>query len=304
MRTLVSGEFEDAARQWDAIAIDHPRDLLALKLAHDVCLHIGNDDIRLPSAQRAVDIEAFAADDPAMAVLLADLSFALEEVGRYDEAEAFGRHALAIDSTDLWARHALAHVYESTGDNQAAHELLIDTSRQWSTQTSLAHHIWWHVGLRLLHHGDVVGSQQVLDDELTATTAFSLSDASSLRWRIELVTGESDSEGWKHQASQWALVNERHACGFLDVHATLAFASAPGPEAQRFFDGLASRKSSSTFNDVTFDQVVMPVMQGLRGFRAGDPQAINLLKSVGPELHRIGGSVVQRDLVTRTSEAV
>ena len=51
-------------------------------------------------------------------------TFALEEVGRYDEAEELGRAALGLDPDDLCARHALAHVYESTDDTPAARELL------------------------------------------------------------------------------------------------------------------------------------------------------------------------------------
>ena len=44
-------------------------------------------------------------------------SFALNEVGRFDEARDFGERSLAADPLDVWARHALAHVYEDTDDH-------------------------------------------------------------------------------------------------------------------------------------------------------------------------------------------
>jgi hypothetical protein len=207
VRTLVSGEFEMAARQWDDIAIAHPRDLLALKLTHDVCLHIGDDAIRLPSARRAVESAAFDPTERATAVLYANLSFALEEVGEFEEAEHWGRAGLATEPTDLWARHALAHVYEATKRHEDALKLLVPTSGQWTQQTLLANHIWWHVGLRLINHGSVVEALDVLDRELVSTTAFGLADSTSLLWRIELNSAPSAaSTRWDSLAAHWSKI--------------------------------------------------------------------------------------------------
>jgi tetratricopeptide (TPR) repeat protein len=306
-RSLVSGEFELAARQWDDIAVAHPRDLLALKLTHDVCLHIGDDDIRLPSARRAVDSGAFEGDERATAVVNANLAFALEEVGQYEEAEHWGRAALAAEPTDLWARHALAHVYEATERHEDALKLLVPTSSQWSAQTLLANHIWWHVGLRLLNHGSIVEAVDVLDRELVSRTAFGLADSTSLLWRIELASAPSaPSLRWESLVEDWANVTERHTCGFLDVHAAMAFCSSPGPPAERFWEGLeASHAEGDSFNDRTFREVVLPIASSLRLFRAADHVgASDTIESVGSSLRRIGGSVVQRDVVSRTAERV
>lgn len=305
VRSLVAGEFEDAARQWDMIAIAHPCDLVAMKLAHDVCLHIGDDDIRLPSARRAVDSGAFKRDERATAVVNANLAFALEEVGRYDEAEHWGRAALAAEPTDLWARHALAHVYEATERHEDALKLLVPTSSQWSAQTLLANHIWWHVGLRLLNHGSIVEAVDVLDRELVSRTAFGLADSTSLLWRIELAAAPSaPSMRWESLAEHWANVAERHTCGFLDVHAAMAFCTSPGPQAERFWEGLhASHADGDTFNDRTFREVVEPIANSLRSSRADDlVGARDTIESVGLSLRRIGGSVVQREVFSRTAE--
>ena len=305
VRSLVEGEFEDAASQWDTIAIAHPHDLFALKLAHDACLHIGDDDIRLPSARRAVDSGAFGHDERATAVVNANLAFALEEVGQYEEAEHWGRAALAAEPTDLWARHALAHVYDATERHEDALKLLVPTSSQWSAQTLLANHIWWHVGLRLLNHGSIVEAIDVLDRELVSHTAFGLADSTSLLWRIELASAPSaPSLRWESLVEHWANVAERHTCGFLDVHAAMAFCSSPGPQADQFWEGLeASYTEGDTFNDQTFREVVKPIASSLRLFRAGDRTgARDTIESVGSSLRRIGGSVVQRDVVKRTAE--
>jgi predicted Zn-dependent protease len=305
VRSLVEGEFEDAARQWDAITIAHPRDLLALKLTHDVCLHIGDDDIRLPSARRAVESAAFNPAERATAVLDANLSFALEEVGQYEEAEQWGRAALAAEPSDLWARHALAHVYEATERHDDALKLLVPTSSQWSAQTLLANHIWWHVGLRLLNHGSIVEAVDVLDRELVSRTAFGLADSTSLLWRIELASAPSaPGLRWESLVEHWANITERHTCGFLDVHAAMAFSTSPGPQASRFWEGLeASHAEGDTFNDRTFREVVKPIVSSLRMFGEADHvSARDTIESVGSSLRRTGGSVVQREIVTRTAE--
>ncbi len=305
VQSLVEGEFEHAARQWDTIAIAHPRDLVAMKLAHDVCLHIGDDDIRLPSARRVVDSGAFEGDDRATAVVNANLAFALEEVGQYEEAEQWGRAALASEPTDLWARHALAHVYEATERHEDALKLLVPTSGQWSEQTLLANHIWWHIGLRLLNHGSIVEAVDVLDRELVSRTAFGLADSTSLLWRIELASAPgAPSLRWEPLVEHWANVAERHTCGFLDVHAAMAFCWSHGPQAERFWDGLkASHAAGDTFNNRTFREVVKPIANTLRMFRSNDHAgALDTIESVGSSLRRIGGSVVQREIVTRTAE--
>jgi hypothetical protein len=305
VRSLVSGEFEVAARQWDDIALDHPRDLVALKLTHDVCLHIGDDGIRLPSARRAVESAAFDPAERATAVLYADFSFALEEVGEFEEAEHWGRAGLAVEPTDLWARHALAHVYEATERHEDALKLLVPTSGQWTQQTLLANHIWWHVGLRLLNHGSLVEALDVLDRELVSTTAFGLADSTSLLWRIELQSAPSAaSERWDSLAARWSKIADRYTCGFLDVHAAVAFSTQSGPAADDFWRGLeASHANGETFNDETFRRVVQPVATAVRSFRQDDLAAAkDAIETVGDSLRRIGGSNVQRDMVTLTAQ--
>jgi tetratricopeptide (TPR) repeat protein len=304
---LHGGEFLAAAAAWDAITLDHTDDYPAHRFAHDVCLHIGDDSIRLPAAERAA--VAWAPGDREHGLAAGMLSFALEEVGRYDEAIRAGEVALAADPDDLWARHALAHVYESTQCHDEAVDLLVPTSGRWQEQTMLSNHVWWHLGLRLLEHGDVEGALAVLDDHLVSTTAFGLSDATSLLWRIDLVSGDAldTTERWRVLADHWADNAQRHTCGFLDLHAALAFAAfGEHPAADAFWDGVpAAHAVGDTYNDVTFRDTVVPLVAGIRAVgRLELTAAAELLRSALPTLHRIGGSVVQRDIVHRTLAAV
>jgi hypothetical protein len=298
---LRSGEFFDAAVLWHAITLDFPDDYTAYRFVHDVCLHIGDDSVRLPSAERAVEV--FAAGSYASGRAHGLLAFALEEVGRYDEAEHHGRRSVAIDEADVWGRHALAHVYESTDNTTALLNLLLSSAEVWTAQTGLSNHVWWHVGLRQLHAGDVTAALDVFDRHMVSTTAFGLADATSLLWRTDLVGAAPSAARWAQLADRWASNHQRHACGFLDMHTAMAFAKvAAHDEAEVFWRSLdQAHRRGETFNDITFRETVKPLASGLRAFVAGAwSEASDTLTSVEPTLARVGGSVVQRDIVRCT----
>ena len=171
LELLAAGDFTAAAGVWDRIA-SAERDFAAVRFAHDVYLHVGDDERRLASSSHAV--EAWRGK-PGWGFVAGQHAFALEEVGRYGAAEELGWTALAIDADDLWARHALAHVYESTDDTPAALDLLEGSVDRWDEQDLLATHIWWHLALRLLARGDRAAAVAVFDDRRPhATTAFQL----------------------------------------------------------------------------------------------------------------------------------
>ena len=298
---LVAGQFTDAVRAWHEIALGE-RDFAAVRFAHDVSLHVGDIEGRLASSTDAV--EAWRGER-GWGFVAGQHAFALEETGRYDEAGELGRQALSLDPDDLWARHALAHVYESTDDTPAALELLEGSVERWSGQDLFAAHIWWHLALRLLASGDAAGALAVFDERQPhTTTAFQLCDQTSLLWRLELA-GCDAGDRWDALADRWDEVAERHTCGFLDVHAVLAFVRRPGhPGAGRWFEGLEGRDAGASENDNVFSEVVAPLVEAFRSYgEGGCDRFVRLVDQLGPSISRIGGSIAQRDLITMTRRA-
>ncbi|MYB04470.1 MAG: tetratricopeptide repeat protein [Acidimicrobiaceae bacterium] len=301
LELLVAGEFTAATRSWEEIAAGE-QDFAAVRFAHDVYLHVGEADARLASSSRAV--EAWRGE-PGWGFVAGQHAFALEEVGRYDEAEDLGRQALSLDPDDLWARHALAHVYESTDDTPAARELLEGSVERWNAQELFATHIWWHLALRLLAAGDAAGALAVFDERRPhAKTAFQLCDQTSLLWRLEL-GGCNAGDRWDGLADRWDGVAERHTCGFLDVHAAVAFARRPQhPGARLWFEGLAEREAGASENDTTFAEVVAPLVEAFRSYgEGGSARFVRLVDGLGSAVSRIGGSIAQRDLIPLTRQA-
>ena len=301
LELLIAGEFTSAARAWDDLAATG-RDFAAVRFAHDVYLHVGDDERRLASSFQAV--EAFQ-DESGWGFVAGQHAFALEETGQYDEAEQFAQQALDIDPDDLWARHALAHVYESTDDTPAARGMLEGSVERWSQQDLFATHIWWHLALRLLADGDAASALAIFDErERHARTAFQLCDQTSLLWRLELA-GCDGGARWDGLADRWDQVVERHTCGYLDVHAALAFVRRPEHRgAARWFEGLRARRSGASENDGTFGEVVMPLVAAFRSYAGGRrDRFVPLVDELGSCTRRIGGSIVQRDLITLTRAA-
>ena len=298
LELLAAGNFTAAAGVWDRIA-SAERDFAAVRFAHDVYLHVGDDERRLASSSHAV--EAWRGK-PGWGFVAGQHAFALEEVGRYGAAEELGWAALAIDADDLWARHALAHVYESIDDTPAALDLLESSVDRWDEQDLLATHIWWHLALRLLARGDRAAAVAVFDDRRPhATTAFQLCDQTSLLWRLEL-DGCDGGDRWDELADRWDQAAERHTCAFLDVHAALVFARRPDhPGGCRWFAGLSSRLAGTSENDRTFIEVVAPLVEAFRGYARGDTDRfVRLVDGLGQATRRVGGSIAQRDLIALT----
>ncbi len=303
LELLAAGEFTDAARRWDQAA-EGNLDLPAVRLAHDIYLHVGDDEGRLASSRAAM--HRWTAADPGSGFVWGQHAFALEESGHYVEAERFGREALAVDPDDLWARHGLAHVYESTDNQDAALRLLRGEQDRWSTQDLLSTHMWWHLALRLLSVGDADAVIAIYDDLVpVATTAFRLCDLTSLLWRLEL-EGVAVQNRWDDLADAWAARAERHTCGFLDLHATLAFARRPDhPGAARWRSGLAeAHQDADNENADTFRAVVRPLAAAFTAYGEGrHREVVAILERLGGSTRRIGGSVAQRDLIERTLAA-
>jgi len=284
---------------WEQLA-HAQRDFAAVRFAHDVYLHVGDDARRLRSSQRAFD--SWDRADAGWGMIAGQHSFALEEVGRYDEAEQLGSEALNADPLDLWARHALAHVFESQSRSDALFALLEDDQEVWAAQEGLAVHLWWHLALRLIAERRFDEVLAVHDTQLpAATTAFRLCDLASLLWRLE-IAGVTVGDRWDELANRFAKRSEWHTVGFLDLHGALIFSRRPEhARASHFFDGAATQHAHGTSeNDLIFSEIVGPLVKAIQLGTAQPALAVTLLDGIADRAHRIGGSIAQREIIALT----
>ncbi len=296
---LVVGNFTKAAKQWDAVAAAG-HDFAAIRFAHDVYLHVGDAEGRLGSSRAAFD--RWPRDHTGWSYIASQLAFAFEEVRDFEPAEQLGREALAEDPQDLWALHALAHLYETLDDSDAALDLLHGRKSVWAEQDSLAVHIWWHLALRLIAIDAFDDALAIHDQQLdAATTPFRICDLASLLWRLELA-GVDVGDRWVELADRFAPQSQWHTSGFLDLHAAFIYTRCPDhPAAPRFFDTVATSHSvGDSENDQIFREVVRPLVAAVRSGHASPAESAETLRQLAPNLNRIGGSIAQRDVVQLT----
>ena len=297
-----AGLFDRAAYLYGAIAIEHPRDLVAIQSAHIIDFYLG-DSIMLRD-RIAQALPHWNSDVPGYGYLLGMHAFGLEETANYARAEDVGRHALSLNARDPWAVHAVQHVFEMQGRVHDGIEWLNATSPNWA-DSALAFHNWWHLALHQLELGDIPAALDVYDRLVhpkETTVALELVDGSQLLSRIALRGGNVGTR-WAELADCWSQTAEGGFYVFNDLHALLAYAfSGRELDAKRMLTALEKSASSTGTNAENVRAVGLPIALAIVAMAAGRPaDAVEQLLPIRSRSYRIGGSHAQRDLVQLTA---
>ncbi len=295
------GRFERAAHRYGAIAIEHPRDLLAIQCAHVIDFNLGDSILLRDHVAQALPY--WNDEVPGYGYLLGMYAFGLEETANFARAEDVGRHALSLNPRDPWAVHAVQHVFEMQGRIHDGIEWLNATSPNWA-DTALAFHNWWHLALHQLELGDIpaaLGTYDRLVHPKETTVALELVDASQLLARIAL-RGGSVGTRWAELADCWSRTAEGGFYVFNDLHALLAYAFAGREQdTRRLMAALERAAAGSGTNAENLRAVGLPIALAIVAMAAGRPgDALEQLMPVRSRACRIGGSHAQRDLVQLT----
>jgi tetratricopeptide (TPR) repeat protein len=276
-RAWLEGRFELAAQSYGAIAIEHPRDLIALQAGHVIDFYLGDSILLRDRIAQALPYWNHEA--PGYGYLLGMHAFGLEETGNYARAEDVGRHALALDARDPWAVHAVQHVFEMQGRIHDGVEWLNATAPNWA-DSALAFHNWWHLALHQLELGDIPAALDVYDRLVhpkETVVALELVDASQLLSRIALRGGTVGSR-WQSLADCWAQTGEGGFYVFNDLHALLAFAFAGREQdTRRMLSALEKSAHGTGTNAENVRAVGLPLALAIGGGGrtvAADPQPL------------------------------
>src|SRR5262245_29731573 len=294
----LAGRFERAVQLYGAVAIDHPRDLIAIQAAHIIDFYLGDSIMLRDHVAEAMPY--WSPDVPGYGYLLGMYAFGLEETANFARAEDLGRHALSLNPRDPWAVHAVQHVFEMQGRVHDGVEWLNATSPNWA-DSALAFHNWWHLALHQLELGDIPAALDVYDRLVhpkETSVALELVDASQLLARIALRGGNVGTR-WAELADCWSKTGEGGFYVFNDLHALLAYAFA-GREQDVNRTLVALEKSASGIgtNADNVRAVGLPIALAIVALTSGRPaDALAQLLPIRSRSFRIGGSHAQRDLV-------
>jgi tetratricopeptide (TPR) repeat protein len=299
---LAAGRWHQASQVLEDIAIDYPRDLLALQVGHQLDFFRG--DARMLRDRIARALPAWSPDVPGYHALLGMQAFGLEETGHYEDAEKSGRRAVELEPRDSWAQHAVAHVMEMQGRQKEGIAWMERNVDGWSRDNFFAIHNWWHVALYRLDLGEIDKALALFDGPIYGTRSrviLEMVDASAMLWRLHL-RGIDVGERWQAVADGWEPVKDAGLYAFNDAHAAMAFVGAGRKESiARVID--AQRKAMQADNDnAAFTREVgHPVVLALKAFGDGHyAETVRRLRDIRNIAHRFGGSHAQRDIIDLT----
>ncbi len=294
-----AGDTAGAVRRFEDILLEHPRDILAIRLAHYLHFYHGALAQHRDSVARV--LPAWDESLPGYGYVLGMRAFGLEEVGDYARAEEFGRQAVAIDPSDAWSVHAVAHVMEMQGRAPEGIAWVRENEAHWEGRIhNFRHHLWWHQALFHLALDEPEAALELYDNRFRADTAsddvLDIANAASMLLRLHF-RGVDAGGRWEELAG--------HAVGrladgifpFFDAHYMAALAMAGDRESvQRHLDAMSGRSGEATA-DAVYDDVGRPLCEAIAAFGAGEPgRCFALLEPIRYELVRLGGSHAQRDV--------
>jgi tetratricopeptide (TPR) repeat protein len=301
---VLGDDYERAKARLSELLGNHPRDVLALQVAHAFD-YITGETTRMRERVAAV-LPAWSPELPGRDAVVAMHAFALEECREFGPAEDAARAALALNPLNARAHHVMAHVFEMTARPAAGLRWMDAHVASWGVDTVVRTHGHWHAALFHLAEGHADRALASYDLHIQPDApgdVADLIDASSLLWRIELRGGAAGAR-WRRLAAAW----ERHLadafCSFTDVHAMLAFVGAGDDKrAARLERAVAVAQSLPTRYGATTRDIGLPACRALRAFGRGDDAlAVALFASLPPLAHCLGGSQAQRDVLDLTGQ--
>ena len=274
---------------------DYPRDLVALKLAHYHLFNLGDSPGMLRLALACLPE---AAD---VAYLHGMLAFGWEQCHLLEPAEASARRAIAMERTEPWAHHALAHVMLTQGRLHEGHQFLREVSGSWVGLNSfMVTHNWWHQALFALELGRHDEVLSVYDRQVWGVAKDYSQDevnAVSLLARLELA-GVDVGDRWQDLADHLVQHVADQVLPFLDMQYLYGLARAGRPQADQLLRNIEAHAAQVAPGlQHAWQRVCVPASRGLLAHARGEWQrAVDEIGQALPRLADIGGSHAQRDL--------
>ncbi|MFC9734065.1 tetratricopeptide repeat protein [Streptomyces roseolus] len=307
----LAGDLHGAGDLLEELSLAYPRDVLALFAGHQLDFLTG-DAVRLRDRIGGA-LSAWGRADEHRGPLLGMYAFGLEESGHYRRAEETGLAAVERHPGDVWAVHAMAHVYEMQGRVAEGVAFLDGRADDWARGNYLTVHNWWHYALYALEAGAEETALRVYDaavhHEGSAGLAMELLDAAALLWRLRLA-GREEPERWARLADAWAARADPPFYAFNDAHAVMAYvgagriaeAEALVADRRRWLaDGEGAGERRTLSNHAMTAEIGLPVCEALLAQGRGDHAAVvELLWPLRRRIQVFGGSHAQRDAVQRT----
>jgi tetratricopeptide (TPR) repeat protein len=293
------GDWRAALDHWERILLEHPHDVLALRLAHYAHFYLGRADALRDSVARI--LPAWNESDPGFGYVLGMDAFGREEAGDFGPAEESGRRAVALNRDDPWAIHAVAHVMEMQGRHREGIAWICGLEDAWTRANNFAGHLWWHRALYHLELGEHDAVLELYDRGIRGEQSdeyLDICNGVSMLWRLENL-GVDVGGRWEELSARCETRIEDGLLAFADLHYLIALAAGGRTDAvDRMLHALRVRTARQAgTQDEVIARVGLTACEAVAAFYRGDYQAaVDRLLPARYRLWQVGGSIAQRDL--------
>ncbi|MEM7194066.1 MAG: tetratricopeptide repeat protein [Pseudomonadota bacterium] len=299
LKNWFQGDDVGACTCWRQILKQYPKDLLAIKLLHSSTFWMGDSRQLLDSIGGVWN--QWDSSDCGYSHLMGMLSFALEENGRYAEAENYAVRAIHDNPEDLWALHALAHVFEMQSRLQEGAQLFDRPFGIWDDRNPFRGHLWWHAAMFYLDMQDYEKVLEIYDQcisSIESTFYLDVQNTASLLMRLD-IRGVDVGDRWQSLADIAETQIGDHVLAFTEMHYAMALASdhrTAGMEKHRESVRLFSTSNGVWAADV-MNRVGGTLCEAITRFIQKDYRAfVNKVLPIRYEIAQVGGSHAQRDV--------
>ena len=306
LQRWIDGEPDRAAAIWEQILAEHPRDMLAFRLAHFVNFWLGRPDVMLASV---LGVERHWSDElPGYGAILGCRCFAHEECGYYTEAEAAGRAAIERDPGDLWAAHGVAHVLEMQGRRSEGIAWIDGLRRNWEDANNLRHHLWWHAAMFHLERGEMDRVLALYDSDFRNPTSkltqaqpdlyIDVQNAASMLFRLQR-HGVDVGDRWEELADKAEARIGDCLSAFTLPHWMMALAATGRyAAAARMLDAMRAFAQGPGIIASLVADYALPICAAVLAHAQGEhARAVAVMRPALGGMHRLGGSHAQQDVL-------
>lgn len=304
LATAIEGQPRLALERALAHLDDHPRDALVFTLplgAFGLYAFSGRAD---HDRARVELCERHAASYGNDWWFLTYRGWSLTEAGEVARGLRYTERALDLRRENGNAAHALSHALFEGGQVDDGMAFIESWLPIYDRKAVLNAHLVWHLALFALDRGDTDRALSLYDERLrpdqsAAPPLNTLTDASSLLWRLQLDHRAEAQSRWPDVAAYGERVFPQAGVHFADVH--LAFTAAAVGDREAFARRLTSLEALDSAGRLLPGSVVPALARGFAAYAAGDyAAAADILDPALDEVVRIGGSHAQREICEDT----
>ena len=298
LRTWMEHRHVDALNRLEEIIDQYPRDFLALRTVHYLHFYTGNARALLDSVSQR--LQYWDESDPYYGHLLGMQGFGLEESAEYREAEIVGRRACELNPEDIWAGHAMTHVFHMQGRWVDGIQWMQDMMPHWRSCNNFKFHLYWHKALMHLGKTDYEPALAVYDDYLAGALGddfyLDACNAASLLWRFEMA-GIATGDRWQRLYEISVSRVEDDDLVFSTLHYLMAPAMLQDkPTVDKALEHFSKWSTRSTTQGEVCNKVGLKLARAIVALARGDASGAMTLAEVRQDVRLIGGSWAQREL--------